>query len=139
SVSRSCRGDEDFAGSDSASDHILRVDWEETDSSKQGTSRSRRKSAASRALQGDHVSDSARCVERRGRRRGGELWTGTALGSDGAEFAMAPGRWCRRHQTLHGSSTPLPPPQRSARVFRSRYWSMKAVPAARRLFRGRSK
>ena len=47
------------------------------------------KSAASRALQGDHVSDSERGAERGRRRRGGELWTGTSLGSDGTEFAMA--------------------------------------------------
>src|SRR6266478_1536075 len=49
-VSGSRRGDEDFAGSDSTSDRILRVDWEETDPFEKGTSRSRRKSAASRAL-----------------------------------------------------------------------------------------
>ncbi len=55
---------EDFAGSDSTSDRILRLDWEETDPFEKGTSRSRRKPTASRALQGDHVSDPARRAER---------------------------------------------------------------------------
>src|SRR6266487_3675713 len=59
-VGRSCRRNEDIAGSDSTSARILRVDWEETDPFEKGTSRSRRKSAAGGALQGDHVPDSAR-------------------------------------------------------------------------------
>ena len=57
-------GTKTVAGSDSTSDRILRVDWEETDPFEEGTSRSRRKPTASRALQGDHVSDSARRAER---------------------------------------------------------------------------
>ena len=64
SVSGSRRRNEDFAGSDSTSDRVLRVDWEETDPFEKGTSRSRRKPTASGALQGDHVSDSARRAER---------------------------------------------------------------------------
>ncbi len=80
------------------------VDWEETDPFEEGTSRSRREPAAGGALQGDHVSDSARCAERRGCGHGRELWPWIALGSDGAEFAMASRRRRRRHQTFHGPS-----------------------------------
>ena len=43
SVSRSCRRNEDIAGSDSTSARVLRVDWEETDPFEEGTSRSRRR------------------------------------------------------------------------------------------------
>src|SRR5438132_893058 len=43
---------------------VLRLDWEETDPFEEGTSWSCRQPAASRALQGDHVSDSARRAER---------------------------------------------------------------------------
>ena len=97
-------GTKTVAGSDSTSDRILCVDWEETDPFEKGTSWSRRQPTAGRALQGDHVSDSARCAERRRRGRGRELWPGTAVGSYGAKFAVASRRWRRRHQTLHGSS-----------------------------------
>src|SRR6266550_4380576 len=82
----------------------LFAEMDDADPIEKRASWSRREPAAGGALQGDHVFDSARCAERRRRRRGGELWTGTALGSDGAEFAMAPRRWRRRDQTLHGSS-----------------------------------
>src|SRR5207302_7374387 len=58
-ISGSCRRNEDIAGSDSTSARVLRIDSKETDPFEKGTSRSRRKSAASGALQGDHVSDSA--------------------------------------------------------------------------------
>ena len=82
-ISGSCRRNEDIAGSDSTSARVLRLDWEESDPFEKGTSRSRREPAAGRALQGDHVSDSARCAERRRRGRSRELWAGAALGSDG--------------------------------------------------------
>src|SRR5207247_4110076 len=63
-VSRSRWRDEDFAGSDSTSDRILRVDWEETDPFEERASWSCWEPAAGGALQGDHVSDSARCAKR---------------------------------------------------------------------------
>src|SRR4051794_37955833 len=82
SVSGSCRGNEDIAGSDSTSARVLHVDWEETYPFEKRASWSRWEPAAGGALQGDHVSDTARCAERRGCRRGRELWPWTSLGSD---------------------------------------------------------
>src|SRR5207253_9388641 len=82
---------------------VLRVDWEESDPFEKGTSRSRREPTAGGALQGDHVSYSARCAERRRCGRSRKLWSGATLGSDGTEITMSSRRWHRRHKTFHGS------------------------------------
>ena len=85
-------GSQDVARRGPAGDEVLCGDRQETDLSAQGVPRACREPTAGRALPRSDVSDPARRPERRRCRRCRELGAGTALGSRGAELAVAFGR-----------------------------------------------